>query len=284
MRTHLMIPDCQVTPDTPTDHLTWIGKYILEQKPDEIIQIGDFADMESLSSYDRGKRQFEGRRYVKDIDCSRNAMQRLLQPIQDYNANQASHKHAMYKPGMHLTTGNHEFRIQRAVDGQAELDGTMGLFQLGFEDFGWKVYPFTEIAVIDGVHYSHYFYNPGTGRPFGGQSIDTRLKSIGFSFTMGHQQVCMTGQRYLNNGQRIRGLVCGACYLHDEDYMGPQGNGYWRGIFMKHEVRNGNYDLMEVSLDFLCRKYEGVHLHEFMREKYPEIYSKSNWLQIQEAA
>jgi len=56
MRKHIMIPDCQVTPDTPTDHLRWIGEYIVEQKPDAIINIGDFADMESLSFFDKGKR------------------------------------------------------------------------------------------------------------------------------------------------------------------------------------------------------------------------------------
>jgi len=53
-----MIPDCQVTPDTPTDHLRWIGEYIVEQKPDVVVNIGDFADMESLSSYDRVKRSW----------------------------------------------------------------------------------------------------------------------------------------------------------------------------------------------------------------------------------
>jgi len=55
MRKHIMIPDCQVTPDTPTDHLRWIGEYIVEQKPDAIINIGDFADMESLSFFDKEK-------------------------------------------------------------------------------------------------------------------------------------------------------------------------------------------------------------------------------------
>jgi hypothetical protein len=64
------------------------------------------------------------------------------------------------------------------------------------------------------------------------------------------------------------GLVCGTGYLHDEAYLGPQGNGYWRGIVMLHEVENGYGDLMKVSFDFLCRKYEGLTLKEFLAEKY----------------
>ena len=98
---------------------------------------------------------------------------------------------------------------------------------------------------------------------------------------MGHQQVKMTGERYLTNGQRVRGLVCGAAYLHDEKYMGHQGNAYWRGIFVKHEVRDGQYDLMEVSLDYLCRKYEGVPVWQFMKEEYPHIYEGSTWMRYQ---
>lgn len=277
----MVIPDCQVTPDSPTDHLEWIGKYLVEQKPDVLIHLGDFADMESLSTYDRGKRQFEGRRYVRDIDCARRAMIRLLQPLNDYNAKQIKDHKTKYRPEMHLTLGNHEYRIQRAIDSQAELDGMMGLIDLGYEDFGWTVHPFLKPVTIDGVAYAHYFANPQSGRPYAGQSIDTRLKNIGFSFTMGHQQVYMCGERPLNNGRRIRGLVWGNCYLHDEDYRGFQANGERRGIAIKHEVRDGMYDLMEVSLDFLCRKYEGCHVWEFMRDRYPEIYANSTWMKYQ---
>ena len=281
MRTHIYIPDTQITPDSPTDHLTWIGKYIVEQKPDVVVMAGDFADMESLSSYDRGKRQFEGRRYNKDIQCAREGMQRLMSPLQEYNATRKVQKEKMYRPELHLTLGNHEYRIQRAIDHQAELDGVLAMSDLGYEDWGWTVHPFLKPVEIDGVTYAHYFANPQSGRPYGGASIDTRLKNMGFSFTMGHQQVYMTGERPLNNGQRIRGLVWGACYLHDEDYRGWQSNSERRGIAVKHEVRNGMYDLMEVSLDYLCRKYEGCYVWEFMRDNHPDVYEYSTWMKAQ---
>lgn len=44
-------------------------------------------------------------------------------------------------------------------------------------------------------------------------------------------------------------------YQHDEEYMGPQGNHYWRGIVFKHEVTDGRYDPMFVSLDYLLREW-----------------------------
>ena len=48
MKKHLVIPDCQVKSDVPLENLEWIGRYIVDKKPDVIINIGDFADMPSL--------------------------------------------------------------------------------------------------------------------------------------------------------------------------------------------------------------------------------------------
>src|SRR5690606_20662253 len=80
-RRHLMIPDVQAKPGHDFSFLTAVGNYAAAKKPDAIIQIGDFADMCSLSSYDRGKKAFEGRRYKKDIEASHEAMMKLMTPI-----------------------------------------------------------------------------------------------------------------------------------------------------------------------------------------------------------
>ena len=269
-RSHCMIPDCQVTPDTPTNHLEWIAQYIVDKQPDVIVNIGDFADFESLSSYDKGRKASEGRRVLADFDAANKANKLLTDPI---NAAEG------YNPEMHLTLGNHENRVNRAVEADASLDGFLSLDNLNYADTGWTVHPFLDQVVLDGVAYSHFFANPMTGKPYGGTNIDTRLKTIGYSFSMGHQQMHMSGQRPLGNGTILRGCVSGSCYLHDEDYKGKSGNVHWRGIVMKHEVKGGNYDIMEVSLNFLCKRYEGMALNKFMEKYYNDIYRRSEWLQ-----
>lgn len=80
---HLVIPDTQVKPNSPTDHLRWAGLYAAEKKPDVIVHIGDHFDMPSLSSWDVGKKSFEGRRYKDDIEAGIHAMEVFLQPIRD---------------------------------------------------------------------------------------------------------------------------------------------------------------------------------------------------------
>src|SRR5512135_2199363 len=78
---HFVIPDTQCKPGVPLDHLTWAGNYCAEKQPDVIIHIGDHWDMPSLSSYDVGKKEFEGRRYVDDIEAGLRGMELFLDPI-----------------------------------------------------------------------------------------------------------------------------------------------------------------------------------------------------------
>ena len=245
-KTHCYIPDVQAKPDVPLDHLEWAGKYIAEKKPDVIICAGDFGDMPSLSSYDKGKRSAENKRYKADIEAVHYAMELLMTPI----VNEPG-----YKPRLVMTMGNHEDRITRFGDDNPAMYGVATLQDLGYEAWGWEVYPFREPVKIDGISYAHYFYNHNTGKPYGGENLHTRLKTIGFSFTMGHQQGLSIAIRDLSDGTRQRGLVAGSFYQHEEHYKGPQGNGHWHGIIFKHEVRDGNYDLMEVSLEYLRKKY-----------------------------
>ena len=255
MREHFIIPDTQVKPGVALNHLTAAGNYIVDKRPDVIIHLGDHWDMESLSSYDRGTKKAEGRRYSEDITAGRKGMDTLMKPIVNLQRKQARQKIKQYKPEMVFLLGNHEQRIERHVNANAELDGAIGYKDFKLEKYGWDVAGFTEIRVIDGVHYSHYFYHPNTGRALAGVNLETRLNTLGFSFTMGHQQGLKTALKPLNNGNTLRGLVAGSFYQHDEDYKGPQGNNHWRGCVYKHEVRDGNYDIMELSMSYLLRQW-----------------------------
>lgn len=249
----MFIPDTQQKAGVPNQYLKWMGEYAVDKKPDVIVHIGDHYDMPSLSSYDKGKRCYEGRSYKQDIDAGNHAMDLFMQPMIDYNKRQAETKHKQYKPRLVFCLGNHENRIERAIELDRMLENTIGYHDFNLKAHGWEVHDFLEIVNINGVRFSHYFYRPLSGTPYSGMA-ETRLKNIGYSFVMGHQQIKVMGQIDLADGGVLRALVCGSCYLHDESYKGPQGNRHWRGFFILHEVKNGNYDLMEISLDFLRRR------------------------------
>lgn len=250
---HLIIPDVQVRPGDNTDFLERIGNYIVEKQPDVLVQIGDFADMASLSSYDIGKKSFEGRRYKADVEASRMAMSRLLSPVEKFNQQQRRNSKKQYKPRMILTLGNHEDRIDRAINSDPKLDGTLGISDLGYESFGWETHPFLEVVTVDGIAYSHYFVTGVAGRPASSATVLLNRKHM--SCIAGHQQGRQVAYGYRADGKRITSIIAGSCYEHNEDYLGPQGNKHWRGLIVLHEVVDGEFDEMFVSLDYLNRRY-----------------------------
>lgn len=244
-RSHCVIPDVQAKPGVPLEHLSWIGQYLADKRPDVIVCIGDFADMPSLSSYDRGKRTHALLTYAEDIAAAKRAMKLLMDPIR---------KAKGYKPRLVMTLGNHEDRITRAINEDGRLYGTLALSDLGYKEAGWEVYPFLEPVVVDGIAYCHYFTSGVMGRPVA--SAASLIRTRHMSATMGHVQTTDIDMKSVRaDGKQIIGLFCGVCYLHDEPYLGPQGNAVRRQIVMCHEVNDGQYDAMFVSLDFLRRKY-----------------------------
>ena len=225
------------------------------------MHLGDHWDMPSLSSYDRkGGTKLEGTRVVADIAAGNEAFRILNAPLDAYNAERRERKERQYLPSLHLLRGNHEHRITRAVENDAQLEGLLSLDMLASP--GWQVHDFLHPVDLDGVVYSHYFANPMNGRPMGGTAA-ARLKNLGHSFVQGHQQVYEQAVRYVR-GRQQRGLIAGACYLHEEEYLGhPDAHSYWRGVLVLHEVEGGAYNLMEVSLGYLCKRYEGISLDEW---------------------
>ena len=280
--THILIPDTQARPGVPNEHLGWVGQYIFDKfagRPNvTIIHLGDHFDMPSLSSYDKGKRSMEGERYIEDVEAGNRDFDLLCAPMEENNR---LHPRKLWTPDLHFLLGNHEDRIARACMDNAQLDGTLGAHHLNIgltpdvrmqkyqvDHHGWTVHPFLDPVMIDGVAYSHYFLNPANGRPVAGM-IETRIKSIGTSFTQGHQQGLKAGILTTFYGRK-RGLIAGSCYLHNEEYRGPQGTNEWRGIVVCYHVHDGDYDLKEVSLDSLCRRYEGMSLLKWQKKYYKD--------------
>jgi len=253
LKRHLVIPDVQLRPGDDITFLTAIGNYIVEKKPDVIVNLGDFADMPSLSSYDVGKKSFEGRRYKSDVEYVVYGMERLLEPLKAYNSKANRNHRERYYPALHLTLGNHEDRINRATNNDPKLDGTIGIQDLKYEEFGWKVHPFLVPVVLDGIAYCHYFVTGLLGRPCSSAALQLSKKHM--SCITGHQQGLQIHTGHRADGKRLTSVIAGSCYEHDEDYMGPQGNKHWRGILVAHEVDDGEFDLMPVSLKYLKKKY-----------------------------
>lgn len=253
MAKHLIIPDVQIKPEDDPSFLAWIGEYCAKQKPDVIVCIGDFADMPSLSSYDAGKKSFEGRSYQQDIDASIKAMGILIEPIKEEMTRLIINKKKRWMPRLVLTLGNHEHRIMRAIENDRKLDGLISVDDLKYDSFGWEVKQFLDPVSIDGVVYCHYFCSGVMGRPV--TSARMLINKMHISCVAGHQQGRDVAYGTRGDGRRITSIIAGSCYLHDEPYLNKQTNGHWRGLVVLNEVNDGEFDESFVSMNYLKRKF-----------------------------
>lgn len=266
---HYVIPDLQARPGDVFDHLDWIAKDIVRRKPDVIVVIGDWWDLPSLSSYSpSGGVEKEGSRLLDDIRVGEEAMLRLMQPITLETQRLQRRRQRHWNPRLVFTTGNHEARINRFASDDARFQGVVGEHLLNVEHFGFERYKFEQPVEIEGVWYCHYWKTSHSPRPIGG-SIDNRLNKLGFSFVAGHEQGKRYGDRPLANGRTIHGIVAGSCYLGREAYRGPQGANEWRGVVVLHDVRDGDFEPMFLTLRWLCREYTGMELPDYMAQKHP---------------
>jgi len=254
MSKHLVIPDPQVRDGVPLEHLGWCGEYIVDKKPDVVVCLGDFADMPSLSDYDkRGSKQFENRRYKKDVASVHRGMELLMAPLKEFNSKRS--KAVRYTPRMVMLGGNHdEGRIERAINSDpAHLEGIISLDDLGYKEWGWEYVPFLQPINIDGIMYCHYFPTGVMGKP--ATKASALLSKFHMSCVAGHQQGRDIAYGQRADGRTLTALIAGSFYQHDEDYLNPVSNRHWRGIYVFHEVKDGQFDEMAVSLNYLKRKY-----------------------------
>lgn len=251
MTTHLVIPDQHANPDYHNNRADWLAGLIKDVRPDVVVNIGDAADMSSMSSYDKGTKGFQGRSYRKDIDSHLEFQDRMWAPV----------KRSKKKlPCRVMMEGNHEFRLKRALQLSPELDGA-----ISFDDFDFKNY-YDEVIEYngntpgvytkDGVSYAHYFISGVACRPISGEHQAYSLLTKQFtSCTQGHTHTTDFAVRTDVNGRRIQGLVVGVYQDYWSDWAGEANRMWWRGVVIKRNVEDGHYDPQWVSIEALRKEY-----------------------------
>ena len=249
---HLWIPDTQVREGVDTKHIEALGNYIEEKRFEKILVAGDWWDMPATSNFNTALQQ-EGLRIRDDIDSGNRAMNLLWRAVDRRNKRTLRNKKKPYRPEKHFIFGNHEYHLERFAESHPVISDMLKYDLLNIDSHGFIKHPFLVPFDLDGILYCHYFVSPTSTRAIGGQ-MDNRLKVIAQSFTQGHLQEFMYGERQVPSGKRLHGLVAGAFYMHDEAYK-TQGNAHWRGVVVKNDVKDGTYDIMKISLDYLLKRY-----------------------------
>lgn len=250
----VVLTDMQARPDIDLAYFYAVGRWVGHKRPDKIVCLGDWADMASLSSYEKGHRSAEGGRYLNDIESSKTAMTLFYMGVID-SLREDGVNPDDYKPVRIMLLGNHEDRIDRASRIDPALFGTISTQDLQFRECGWQVVPFLEVKIINGIAFSHYFRNGNTARQGGFGTAQLQLNKIHMSCIAGHQQGFQMATGVRGDGKRMVSIIAGSGYPYDMPYMGPQGNYHWRGILMLHNVNDGEFDLVQIPIEYLLNKY-----------------------------
>jgi len=255
MSLHMVIPDAHAYPGDDFERFEMAGEFALKMRPDVIVAMGDWADMPSLCMYDYGKKVYEGRRYYKDCDASRTALDHFERPIREYNRGRGKNHKKGYRPRKVMLIGNHEHRIIKAIEGDSKLDGTISLDDLGYREYGWDVQPFLIPINIDGVYYNHYFVSGVMGNPISGENPSRSIvKKQMASCTAAHSHIMDAGNAAAPNGKMVYGLVGGCFFEHSMAFAEAVEHMYWRGVHLCHNVSDGEYDLDSWSMSRLRKE------------------------------
>ena len=254
-KTHLVLPDSHAHSDYSNERYDWIGKLILDLKPDVLINIGDTADMPSLSAYDKGKASFHGRNYEKDINAHLDAQERMWGPIT---------KSKKRKPRSIFLEGNHEHRIKRVLDFEPHLEGVK--YGISFKDLELNRY-YSDVVeyeagapgiiTVDEIDYAHFFVSGISGRPLQSVHHAFALTQKRFrSSTCGHSHLYDHYVAKDSSGMVRHGLVCGNFQDYPAPWAGKNLFNLWtQGVCIKRNVEGGNYDLQFISLESLKKEY-----------------------------
>lgn len=250
-RTHIVWSDGHNKPGSDQSINDWLGQLILDVRPDVVINNGDHWDMESLSSYDKGTRDFQGRSYIRDVESGIEANDRIFGPIR---------RAKRRMPRRVITVGNHEFRVEKALNLSPELDGAISLNNFNYKDYYNEVVNYEGstpgVIEIDGIYYAHYLVSGILGRPIGGEnSAATLLSKQGASCCVGHSHILDYSRRVGVDGRTRNGLVTGTFSTAVPRFAGLSSRLWWRGLVILRNVDNGDFDPEFVSLERLKKEY-----------------------------
>jgi hypothetical protein len=246
------------SPEFSNERFDWLGELIYDIKPDYVVDLGDGADMASLSSYDtKYPKMIVNQSYEKDIDSYNESQDRLR------------HKFKINKrkmPKWYGLCGNHDFRVQKAIQLDPRLEGQR--YGVSFKhlqtDYWFDEY--TEysnsapgIVVYDGVSYAHYISSGNYGAAMSGLHHASKLVAKRHcSTTVGHSHKRDFYPADDAYPKAIMGLVAGCYKGGDDHWSGQSAKGWWKGCVVKRGIEGGTYEPEFISMARLKETY-GKH-------------------------
>jgi len=212
------------------DRFRWIGKDVKKEKPDVLWVAGDFDSFDSVGTHDANS-SLKGRR-KPTLDDELDASQRAHDVL-------ASSAGGGFEK--RYSRGNHEFRLERYVNDNPEMDGTVKTQHdhiLGYME--WKTYEYGEICYVDRVGFTHMPFTI-MGRPYGGKTANYRIaadSSCDLVYGHDHRANVSRIPRIGGGHNTAVGVGCSLPWGYVEPYAKHATTGWWWGVVVL-DIRKG---------------------------------------------
>jgi hypothetical protein len=242
-------------PAVDNSRFDWLGEFLYDLRPDMVFDLGDFWDMRSLNTYDtRNPQAYIAQNYQRDVEHGNEAQDRIRRKFRFMKRK---------KPTFIGFEGNHENRIKKAISLDPRIEGDR--FGVSFShlntDLWYDTYhPYVDsapsLANYDGVLYGHYV---GTGAY--GHAMHTKhhaaslIDKLAHSATVGHSHKLHYYRKADARPSPLNGLVAGCFKGANEPWAGQANNEWSKGVVIKRELSNGDYDFQWVSMKALRKQY-----------------------------
>lgn len=231
--------------DSSLRRFTDMGEYLAPEDCDIVCQVGDWYDMPSITDH-RGRLEGEGDRYALDIEVGNQALAQFMRPFR---------KRKRKMPHFIFLVGNHEYRIDRYIQQNPKLAGSIGFNKdTHFDKWGWEVVPFGRYRNIGGFYCTHHILGKA-GRPV---ALGPTFTKRGVSLVVGHthesHHIKIPRQAGYSHGLDV-GCMTRSDYANAEDWSAPNEHSTWRGIHIMEGVADGDY-----------KKYTEIRAEEFTDE------------------
>lgn len=201
----LYFTDAHNQPGMDMERFEWLGKLIDEQKPDVLVDGGDFDDFQSLCGHERNETH-KGKlkpSLARDLEAAALGRKTL----------QDSFTH---KCRQIITLGNHEARLWTYENNNPEMYGIpSAMYEDILKATGWEFYPYGAHVDVAGVSFTHVPFNV-MGKPVGGETAckqiaDKSLKDTVFGHT--HKMDIWNAAKFGASQSVI--AFNGGCYMPD---------------------------------------------------------------------
>lgn len=255
---HLVIADPHVRHDDNYERFRHLGKAIVDILPDVIILLGDWCNFDSVSSF-----ECHGRPTLSsELAAAENAMRTMMQPLKEYNKEQARKHRPRHYPRIVECLGNHEERLKRHLAEFPESFGSvLDLKTLLGYNVPREQYPYGAYAEVDDILYTHCPWNkmgkPITGLYRGRKIAMESMKPVvyGHTHSMDYSSVARLGP---NN--QVNCSLNAPAFMdtgHIEPYAKNSQTGWYYGFLVIRPslVEGQPFGFAYVTMDELKEQY-----------------------------